>query len=52
MAMPGPQIGGISLLVHILVIVAFFIKHKLTLMSKFSSSLWQKIVHPSRPNAK
>lgn len=52
MALTGPQIGGVSLLVHTLVIILVWLK---TMVRKFIStlaSLFQKISHPSRPNSR
>lgn len=52
MALTGPQIGGVSLLAHTLVIILVWLK---TMVRKFIAtltSLFQKISHPSRPNSR
>jgi len=52
MTIPGPQIGGVSLLIHAFVIIAV---KGLQLFKKLSFNLAkfvQKIFHPFLPNAK
>lgn len=45
MALPGPQLGGISLIVHIAVIIVFAIRNVIL-------KSCQRIFRPNRPNAK
>ena len=45
MGMPGPQIGSVSLVIHIVVNIGVFLK-------KGTKKIIQKIFHPSRPSAK
>ena len=52
MAMPGPQIGGISLFAHVLIIVVSTLK-KLLIKIKINLSIfYRKIFHPFPQDAK
>ncbi len=52
MSMIGPQVGGISLLFHILVIGFTYIKTTSSKLKVGVTNFSRKVSHPSRPNAK
>ena len=51
MALAGPQIGGVSLIVHIMVILIFAFRKRLNKLM-FSSRASQRGSHPFRRDAK
>jgi hypothetical protein len=52
MAMIGPQVGGVSLLIHVIVIIAFKLKAIYSRVRTGLKMTYQKIARLFRPNAK
>lgn len=52
MTIPGPQIGGVSLFIHILVIGVVRVVQLIKRVYTISTKLFQKSFRPFLPNAK
>jgi len=52
MAMAGPQIGGISLVFHLIVLILYVIKTFIAKVVSRLSNLTERIFHPYHPGAK
>lgn len=52
MALAGPQIGGVSLLVHTIIIVVFTTKSIISKINQVITGFYQRTFRPTRPDAK